>query len=93
MGVRRAVPADFAAHAMEPSRELARRYRVTHQTVARWRRAIGVFVPPGAPKGNRNGIGNASRQKATHGIDGPEQIAACLNCKRPRCTGSCRLMP
>lgn len=85
-------PADFAAVATHPTRELALRYCVSFKTVARWRRELGIRLPPGAPKGNANGVGNASRAKSTHGIDGPEQVRACLSCKRPRCTGQCELV-
>lgn len=86
---RRGIPADFGEHALEPSRDLQLRYHIAAETVRRWRRAIGVTVPCGAPMGNRNSIGNASRRKATHGIDGPEAVKACLSCTAPRCSGSC----
>lgn len=85
----RPVPEDFPALALRPVRELAMRYGVSFKTVGRWRREIGVKLQPGAPKGNANGVGNASRRKSTHGIDGPEQIRACLSCTRPRCRGQC----
>lgn len=86
------MPPDFADVATLPTRELALRYRVSFKTVARWRRELGIRLPPGAPNGNANAIGNASRRKSTHGIDGPEQVRACLSCTRPRCTGQCELV-
>lgn len=85
----REIPADFGEHAAEPIPSLTRRYRATEGTVRRWRQELGVVVPPGAPKGNRNSIGNASKKKSTHGIDGPEAVKACLSCTAPRCPGSC----
>ena len=85
----RPIPEDFPENALRPARELAMRYRVSNKTVARWRLELGIKLQPGAPKGNANAIGNASRTKSTHGIDGPEQIRACLSCKRPRCRGQC----
>lgn len=86
----RDIPPDFAAHATEPTPHLRQIYRVCNRTIARWRRELGIRVPCGAPKGNSNAVNNASRTpKPTYGIDGPEQVAACLNCKRPRCPGSC----
>ena len=85
----RPVPEDFPSLALRPVRELSMRYGVSFKTVGRWRRVIGVKLQPGAPKGNANGVGNASRRKSTHGIDGPEQIRTCLSCKRPRCRGQC----
>lgn len=86
------MPPDFADVATLPARELALRYHISHKTVARWRRELGIRLPPGAPKGNANAIGSPSRAKSTHGIDGPEQVRACLSCKRPRCTGQCELV-
>ena len=82
-------PADFAAVATHPTRELAMRYRVSNKTVARWRRELGIKLPPGAPKGNTNGM---VRKRPAPGMDGPEQVRACLSCKRPRCTGQCELV-
>ena len=89
MGVKCTMPADFAEHAREPVRDLTLRYQAANSTIRRWRKMIGVVVPCGAPKGNSNSVRNASRGKTTRGIDGPEQVAACLSCKRPRCPGSC----
>lgn len=83
------MPPDFPRYATESSRALEKRYHVTHSTILRWRMAIGVTIQPGAPKGNRNALRNASRKKQTHGIDGIEAVRTCLSCTRGRCSGSC----
>lgn len=80
------MPPDFADVATLPVRELALRYHISHKTVARWRRELGIRLQPGAPKGNTNGT---VRKRPAPGMDGPEQIRACLSCKRPRCRGQC----
>lgn len=83
------IPADFAAHATEPISSLCIRYRVTNKTVTRWRRQLGVKVPPGAPKGNRNRMGGPGHTPRKRGCDDPEAIRTCLNCTAPRCHGKC----
>lgn len=85
----RSMPEDFREHATEGLRALADRYHVGTQRITAWRRALGVTVPAGAPKGNGNAIRNSSRGKQTHGMDGIEVVRTCLSCKRPRCSGSC----
>lgn len=91
MPPRRQMPADFPQYALRPYRDLVERYRCCHTMIARWRRELGIVVPGGAPKGNRNSAGNQSqsKRKETHGIDGPEAVRTCLSCTRLKCTGSC----
>lgn len=92
MAARHEIPADFPACATMPTRELCRRFRVSNALIARWRRELGVYVPPGAPSGNGNSVGNRGRKKETHGIDNIEAVKICLSCTRPRCTGQCELV-
>lgn len=82
----RPVPEDYPSLALRPARELAMRYHVSNKTIARWRLELGIKLQPGAPKGNTNGM---VRKRPAPGMDGPEQIRACLSCKRPRCRGQC----
>jgi len=83
------VPEDFADVATLPIRTLEKRYGVTNQTVIRWRREIGVTVPPGAPKGNRNALRFGSDGKRKVGADDIDEIRTCLSCTAKRCTGHC----
>jgi len=85
----REIPAAFAAVATQPIRELITMFRVSGDTVVRWRRELGIHVPKGAPRGNGNAIGNQSRQKPTHGMDGPDAVRICLNCTETKCRGQC----
>ena len=89
MPARREIPADFAACATLPVKDLSRRFGVANTVIAAWRRELGVYVPPGAPKGNGNSVGNQSHRKQTHGIDDLEAVRTCLNCTAPRCSGKC----
>lgn len=89
MPARREMPEDFPAVATLPIRTLAARYGAAQHIVSRWRRELGITVPPGAPRGNGNSIGNRNRRKATHGIDDMEAVRTCLSCTAPRCSGKC----
>ena len=89
MPKRREMPPDFPKYARNSTRDLAVRFGCCHSMVTRWRRQLGIVIPPGAPKGNGNSVGNQSRRKATHGMDGIEAVRTCLSCTRPRCSGSC----
>ena len=82
------VPADFADVATLSLRMLEKRYGVTIATITRWRRQIGVVVPPGAPKGNRNAFRVDGKTRKV-GADDDDQIRTCLNCKAERCIGHC----
>lgn len=84
------VPEDFADVATLPIRTLEKRYGVSNQTVIRWRREIGVTVPPGAPKGNRNAVSRLDQDgKRKQGADDIDEIRTCLSCTAKRCTGHC----
>lgn len=83
------IPAEFSACATLPLRDLAERFHVSPTTARKWRQQLGITGKNGAPAGNRNGVGNASRRKRTHGIDGPERIRICLSCSAARCSGDC----
>ncbi|MBR2583552.1 MAG: hypothetical protein IKD61_09185 [Oscillospiraceae bacterium] len=89
MPARREMPPEFPACATLSTRELGRRFGATNTTIAAWRRQLGIVVPPGAPKGNGNSVGNQSRRKKTHGIDDLEAVKTCLSCTAPRCPGKC----
>ena len=89
MPARREIPADFAACATLPVKDLSRRFGVANAVIAAWRRELGVYVPPGAPKGNSYAVGNRSRRKETHGIDDLEAVKTCLSCTASRCSGKC----
>ena len=91
MPARREIPADFAACATLPVKDLSRRFGVANTVIAAWRRQLGIFVPRGAPKGNGNSAGNrgGSLKKQTHGIDDLEAVKTCLSCTAPRCSGKC----
>lgn len=83
------IPDDFSLMARLPIRDLTYRYGVTAATIARWRKAVGIIVPAGAPVGNRNAVGTPDRPQRKKGQDSPEQIRTCLNCTATRCTGKC----
>jgi len=83
------MPADFAAYAAEPIRALEKRYCVGAKTICAWRRELGVTVPHGAPKGNRNAIRFGPDGKRKVGADDPDDIRTCLSCTAPKCTGKC----
>ena len=85
----REMPPEFPAVAALPLRELSAIFRASTNTLAKWRQELGVSVRVGAPKCNRNATHNPSRRKEGYGVDGPEQIHACLSCPAERCTGSC----
>ena len=86
----REIPAAFAAVATQPIRELITMFRVSGDTVVRWRRELGIRVPKGAPRGNANGIGNhGGGRKPTHGMDGPDAVRICLSCTAEQCRGQC----
>ena len=89
MPARREMPADFASYATLPVKDLSRRFGVTNSMIVVWRRQLGIYVPPGARKGNGNAVGNRSRRKQTHGIDDMEAVRTCLSCTAPRCSGKC----
>lgn len=89
MSRRREIPADFAENARLPVSVLTIRYQMSSRTISEWRRELGICVPKGAPRGNRNGVGNQSQAKTTHGIDGIEAVRTCLSCTRERCSGKC----
>ena len=90
MPARREIPDDFHEHATEPMTELIRRYGAARHILARWRRELGIHVPPGAPPGNQNSVGNRSHQKETHGIDDIETVRICLACTAKKCSGQCK---
>lgn len=89
MGAYREMPADFPLNARRSVRELKALYTVSDALIKRWRRELGITVPPGAPKHNGNAIGNLSKKKETHGMDGIDAVRICLSCTAPRCKGSC----
>lgn len=80
------MPPEFAAVASLPISDLAVRFGVSKSTARKWRVMLGVRVPPGAPKGNQNGV---IRKRDIYGQDSPEQVRACLNCTAKRCRGHC----
>ena len=82
MAAYRDIPEDFAEHAREPARDLEMRYGAAPNTIARWRRELGIKVPPGARRGNKNHIG--------HGIDDSQRVQICLTCTAKRCAGQCK---
>ena len=84
------MPPDFPEHARLPLRELERRFNISATLARKWRLELGIKVPPGAQKGNRNSVGNASRKKQTHGIDDIEAVRIRLSCTAERCSGQCR---
>ena len=84
------MPPDFPEHARLSLRELERRYNISATLARKWRLELGIKVPRGAQKGNRNSVGNASRKKQTHGIDDIEAVRICLSCTAERCSGQCR---
>lgn len=80
------IPDGFAAVAMQPVPELVKQFCVSRSTVQKWRRQLGLNIPPGAPKGNANGV---RRKREIYGQDDPEQIRECLSCTAVKCTGHC----
>lgn len=80
------IPAEFAACATLPISELAVRFGVSKATARKWRVALGVSIPVGAPRGNANG---GRRKREIYGQDNPEQIRECLSCTAVRCSGQC----
>ena len=89
MSARREIPEDFADHAEEPIRALSIRYEAGPTVIKRWRNALGVHVPPGAPRGNSNANRVGSDGKRILGEDDIRAIRTCLSCTAPRCTGRC----
>ena len=89
MSARREMPADFRDHAEEPIRALSIRYQVGPTLIKRWRAALGVSVPPGAPRGNSNANRVGSDGKRKRGEDDLRAIRTCLSCTAPRCPGRC----
>lgn len=83
------MPADFPQRATMPARALAEHYGVCYKTIARWRRNVGVSIPAGAPRGNRNYMGADGRTPRKRGSDDPAAIRTCLSCTRTRCPGRC----
>jgi hypothetical protein len=77
------MPADFPERAGESLEALACIYGISKSTAREWRRRLGIRVPRGAPKGNRNAL---PRKK---GADDPVDIRTCLSCTAPRCRGKC----
>lgn len=86
------MPADFSEHATETIRELITRYGVTQHRITAWRRELGIKLPPGAPRGNRNSGTTRRRRKETPGMDDADAIQTCLSCTRERCSGQCRMV-
>lgn len=89
MPAKRDMPADFPNHATEPIRALSIRYKAGAPLIKRWRNALGVFVPPGAPHGNGNAKRVGTDGKRKRGEDDILAIRTCLSCTAPRCTGKC----
>ena len=83
------MPEDFPEHATQPLHALADRYGVGRTKVLKWRKELGIAVPPDALRGNGNAAGNSSRGKTVHGMDDIEAVRTCLSCTRGRCSGSC----
>lgn len=57
--------------------EIAEKYGVSRSTVWRRRRDYGLSY---------------IRPNDLHPHDSPEQINACLNCAKPKCSGTCKLI-
>lgn len=77
------MPPDFRGRADESLDALATIYRVSKTTVRNWREQLGISVPRGAPKGNKNA---RPRKK---GADDPAEIRTCLSCTAKNCRGRC----